>query len=389
MDDMYQYASGAVNDSQNAHVQEEEDVILKAFNNFGFSSRWSSLVDSVRKQSEEVVNVTRRDLQDFAQTLRSDATEVLSPTSPRGAQEEQVEKSRQIQQQDEGEAKAETETEGHENENGWWSYIRKIPTAQLSSAVRLPENMDLARLRDEMDHGTRFAEQYMQKFGADVMQVLSKSITILDPEDERDEQERHTNGESEGRHSTSSDGSRKQGKRIFATRKERLLAEMSADPDTFLKPTEAEKKKDATFEMDVEKSTDTISALLEAEPELRAMMDKLVPVEVSYPLFWRRYFYHANIIEKDEEKRQLIAQGAEQEEDGDDFKWDSEEEEGEEEKEERKESKPAEHEMAPASSGNKAPKEAAPAAAPSAAPSAEPSKAEANDAAEDSDSDWE
>lgn len=51
MDDMYQYASGAVNDSQNAHAQEEDDVILKAFNNFGFSSRWSSLVESVRKQA--------------------------------------------------------------------------------------------------------------------------------------------------------------------------------------------------------------------------------------------------------------------------------------------------------------------------------------------------
>lgn len=60
-----------------------------------------------------------------------------------------------------------------------------------------------------------------------------------------------------------------------ATRKERLLAEMGANPDTFLKPAEAEEKKDSAFEVDIEQRTDTISALLEAEPELRAMMDKL------------------------------------------------------------------------------------------------------------------
>lgn len=50
---------------------------------------------------------------------------------------------------------------------------------------------------------------------------------------------------------------------------------MGANPDTFLKPAEAEEKKDPAFEVDIEQRTNTISALLEAEPELRAMMDKL------------------------------------------------------------------------------------------------------------------
>jgi hypothetical protein len=54
MDDMYQYAASAVNSnkeqSSSNQVQEEDDVILKAFNNMGWGRKWSSLVDTVKKQ---------------------------------------------------------------------------------------------------------------------------------------------------------------------------------------------------------------------------------------------------------------------------------------------------------------------------------------------------
>jgi phage-related baseplate assembly protein len=54
MDDMYQYAASAVNsnnkDQQSTSVPEEEDVIIKAFNNMGWGKKWSSLVDTVKKQ---------------------------------------------------------------------------------------------------------------------------------------------------------------------------------------------------------------------------------------------------------------------------------------------------------------------------------------------------
>lgn len=47
---------------------------------------------------------------------------------------------------------------------------------------------------------------------------------------------------------------------------------------------------------------------------------------MSYTLFWQRYFYQAWKIEQDEQKRQLIVQGADEAEDEADFKWDSDEE---------------------------------------------------------------
>jgi hypothetical protein len=57
MDDLYQLTAEAVNQNiskedaeQHKQRQEQEDVVLKAFNNFGFSKRWDSLLDTVKKQ---------------------------------------------------------------------------------------------------------------------------------------------------------------------------------------------------------------------------------------------------------------------------------------------------------------------------------------------------
>lgn len=54
MDDMYQYAASAVNsnntDNNKSNLPEEDDVIIKAFNNMGWGRKWSSLVDTVKKQ---------------------------------------------------------------------------------------------------------------------------------------------------------------------------------------------------------------------------------------------------------------------------------------------------------------------------------------------------
>jgi hypothetical protein len=57
MDDFYQLTAEAVNQNttkedaaKQRQQQEEEDVVLKAFNSFGFSKRWDSLLDTVKKQ---------------------------------------------------------------------------------------------------------------------------------------------------------------------------------------------------------------------------------------------------------------------------------------------------------------------------------------------------
>ncbi|KAI8991973.1 hypothetical protein BDF20DRAFT_79075 [Mycotypha africana] len=202
----------------------------------------------------------------------------------------------------------------------------KNPSSQLLKQVKLPENMDLNQLKEGLNDRTRSAEQYLQRFGTEVLSNLKNTVTILAPEEESPEPEQEEGGGVEN------------GPRIYATRREALIAKMQTNENTYLKEPEItredEKKVYETFKstFNINEYTGEIAQLLEGCPKLREMMNTLVPVEVSYSLFWQRYFYHAWKIDQDEQKRQLIVQQhQEEDEDEEDFKWDSDDEEEEKE----------------------------------------------------------
>ncbi|KAG0168286.1 hypothetical protein DFQ28_008755 [Apophysomyces sp. BC1034] len=330
MDDMYQYTAAAVNSNapSSAAADEDNDVILKAFTNFGWGQRFNSLVNTVKKQSEVIVEVTKKDLQEFAQVIREDVATREPKGKERAESEEEISNSSSSSVGNGGDAAG-----GSLSLSSLRESLSKINPQQLTSSLsqaindapaqltsmKLPDNINLGQLRQEMAQGTRFAEQYMQKFGTEIMQVLSKTITVLEPES--DEEQAAAKGLA--------------GQRIFASRKDALLAKMRLDPDTYLVDPankvhgDQETKVLETFNagFNVQDYTDEIARILEELPELREMMDGLVPVEVSYATFWQRYFYHAWKVEQDEQKRQLIVKGAEADEDDTDFKWDSDDEE--------------------------------------------------------------
>lgn len=109
---------------------------------------------------------------------------------------------------------------------------------------------------------------------------------------------------------------------------------MQNNEDTYLQEPELDEQEkklldtfNSTFHID--EYTDEIAQLLDTYPHLRDMMDRLVPVQISYTLFWQRYFYHAWKIDQDEQKRQLIVQNVQKDQQDDeeaDFKWDSDDE---------------------------------------------------------------
>lgn len=59
--------------------------------------------------------------------------------------------------------------------------LSNIPTSMES--VHLPGNINIQQLRDELAAGSKFAEQYLEKFGTDAVQTLSRAITVVAPED--------------------------------------------------------------------------------------------------------------------------------------------------------------------------------------------------------------
>jgi hypothetical protein len=59
----------------------------------------------------------------------------------------------------------------------------------------------------------------------------------------------------------------------------------------------------------VEKKTEDIAGDLAKYPELRATMEKLVPDQVSYPDFWKRYYFLRHGIETAEARRRDLLKG--------------------------------------------------------------------------------
>jgi len=59
----------------------------------------------------------------------------------------------------------------------------------------------------------------------------------------------------------------------------------------------------------VESKTDDISTNLEKYKELRTAMEKLVPDQVAYGDFWRRYYFLRHSIETAEARRRDLLKG--------------------------------------------------------------------------------
>lgn len=101
--------------------------------------------------------MTKRDLQEFASVVRHDTIDRFS---------------RNVASSNEEQREEETPAQRH-----WSDYIP------------LPDSDRLARIQHEMDQGTKVAEQYMQKFGSEVLQVLNKTLTIIEPEEEVEQEQ--------------------------------------------------------------------------------------------------------------------------------------------------------------------------------------------------------
>src|SRR5579859_3837855 len=94
------------------------------------------------------------------------------------------------------------------------------------------------------------------------------------------------------------------------------------DPDVKSNPSFAEWNESFS----AEKRTDEIAALLEHYPELRSLMDSLVPEKIPYKDFWKRYLYQKSKIDVEEARRKQVF---ENNNDDNDFDWDGEEEDDE------------------------------------------------------------
>ncbi|KAF9537566.1 hypothetical protein EC957_007962 [Mortierella hygrophila] len=170
------------------------------------------------------------------------------------------------------------------------------------------------------------AEQYVNKFGAGMANFINNAVVISPPEEKEVNPTRS--------------------KRMVFDRKAAILEKLRMDPETYtvdpmttiadndIKGLERYKYFLQTFNM--AEYQQRISRMLNEYPELKALMNKLVPVDVAdEELFWLRYHFRLYEIEEEEKRRMKLVQevGADLAED--EFTWDDNEDEDEDEDNEK------------------------------------------------------
>lgn len=179
-------------------------------------------------------------------------------------------------------AKAGTSEEASQESGDILSKLRTEATKRLK---------DLQKAEDA-------ADEALLKFGSNVRDFLRDAISIAAPEDSKDGS------------AVLFESKDAQGKRVIhASRFDAQLHVIHTSTDSFGKDPSGPEYELWGKDFDIEKKTADISSDLEKYPELRETMEKLVPAQIPYADFWKRYYFLRHGIETAEARRRDLLKG--------------------------------------------------------------------------------
>ncbi|KAL7938475.1 hypothetical protein V8C35DRAFT_275733 [Trichoderma chlorosporum] len=221
-------------------------------------------------------------------------------------------------------------------------------SAQDSETVLSRLKTEAAKRLKNLQQAEDAADEALLRFGSNIRDFLRDAISVAPPDESEGSQVMFESKDA-------------QGKRVIHTsRFEAQLHVIHTSPESFTQDPSATEYEQWTKGFDIDKQTDEISGDLAKYPELRATMEKLVPDEIPYADFWKRYYFLRHGIETAESRRRDLLKAASTE---DEVGWDDDSEEEEEEEEEEDDDDEEDDEVstkpAPADAKGKKPESAA------------------------------
>lgn len=177
----------------------------------------------------------------------------------------------------------------------------------MSSEQAIKENESLiARLKAEgakrlkdIQQAEDAADEALLKFGANLRDFLKEAVSITP-----------ATGDEQGNNTVLFESKDASGKRVIHTsRYDAQLHVIHTTTDSFTKDPTSTEFASWGQDFDAEKKTEDISSDLAKYPELRASMEKLVPDQVPYADFWKRYYFLRHSIETAEARRRDLLKG--------------------------------------------------------------------------------
>ncbi|KAF4125568.1 BSD protein [Geosmithia morbida] len=166
----------------------------------------------------------------------------------------------------------------------------------------------LSRLRSEaakrlkdLQKAEDAADEALLRFGGNIRNFLRDAVSIAPPDSSSQESSSSVLFESKDA----------KGKRVIHTsRFDAQLHVIHTSVDGFTKDASGPEDKDWSKGFDIDSKTADISADLEKYPDLRATMEKLVPDQIPYADFWKRYYFLRHGIETAEARRRELLNAA-------------------------------------------------------------------------------
>jgi len=368
-------AEGPEKETLNAEFQQAYKVISSS----PWGARFGAFVGSVRKQGESYYESSRKEYS----TVTEQATKSLS-----GLRENIVNRTRSLSiANNTASANTDQSSSGESSKDG-------ARTGQGQEGLLSKLKKGAAQRIADIEAAEARADEYLLKFGSNIGSFLKDAVTIAPPDDNQ-----------EGREVLFEAKGMEEGKRqIYTTRLDAQLHVLHSKPELFKNDPQSDMFAEWSSTFASDKKTEQIAADLERYSELRNTMEKLVPDQVQYPVFWSRYYYLRNELDLEEHRRKELLKGAAAGEE--EVGWDEDDESEDEEPSPTKSKRPVdstdtllpkEELLKPKNSADRASQadseasydvvSGAPSKTPSAAPGS-PSKARDMDN-NDSDEDWE
>ncbi|BDD62915.1 hypothetical protein MPDQ_007889 [Monascus purpureus] len=295
---------GAKSQQSNLDLSTEFQETFRAFSSSAWGVRIGGFIDNVRKQGESYYEGARQEYAAASEEavkgisgLRDNIvgrTRGLSLSTAFSSKDEEKDNKDEaktptlsktkdgepVQQQgDEGSAEA-----ASESGEGFFSRFKAEASRRLKEIEKAEEAADEAILR----------------FGMNISQKLREAVSIVPP-----------NSEEANKGQLLFESKDSEGKRVIhATRFDAQLHVIHSNLENFTKDPVSDEWPTFKTGFNVDSKTNAIATDLETYPELRSVMEKLVPEKVEYADFWCRYYFLRLVVETEEKKRRELLKGA-------------------------------------------------------------------------------
>ncbi|GKT46549.1 BSD domain-containing protein C22A12.14c [Colletotrichum spaethianum] len=260
----------------------------KAISSSAWGMRIGGFLGNAVKQGQEVYKEASKEVTELGEDAAKGFTSIISRTRSLTVNTTQGEPSGDKSKETDGQTTP-TKTRDQASDEAMSSSENYLARLRSEAAKRLK---DLQKAEDA-------ADEALLRFGTNISNFLKEAVSIAPP-----------SGSNNQGSTVLFESKDAQGKRVIHTsRQDAQLHVIHTSTESFAKDPATEEFATWAKTFDVEKKTAEISDDLNKYPELRTTMEKLVPDQVPYAEFWKRYYFLRHGLEAAETRRRDLLKG--------------------------------------------------------------------------------